>query len=118
VQKYELGAEHPDTVTTIYWLNGSLHKMGKFQDASIGFENILDIQRELYGAEHKDTLHTQFILNSTLHNKGKYAQALQGFQVTILFNFCDFFYRCSEMSSFLLVSMQTKICRVAGNTDD
>jgi tetratricopeptide (TPR) repeat protein len=70
-----LGAEHPDTLTSMNNLAETLHALGELAGARELQEQALDGRRRLLGPEHPDTLGSINNLAATLHDLGELAGA-------------------------------------------
>jgi eukaryotic-like serine/threonine-protein kinase len=70
-----LGAEHPDTLTTMSNLAAVYDLEGKFAETEALFSQILEIRRRVLGPEHPDTLGSMMNLGTVYGDEGKYAQA-------------------------------------------
>ncbi len=71
-----LGAEHPDTLTTMNNLAETLSAQGDLAGARKIHEQVLEITRRILGAEHPDTSLSAWNLVVTLTNAGDYAGAI------------------------------------------
>ncbi|MBV1854614.1 FxSxx-COOH system tetratricopeptide repeat protein [Catellatospora tritici] len=70
-----LGAEHPDTLTTMHQLAWVMWDMGERAAARDLFEQVLDVQRRVLGAEHPDTLMTMQSMAVVMSSMGERAAA-------------------------------------------
>jgi tetratricopeptide (TPR) repeat protein len=74
-RKSVLGAEHPDTLTSINNLGLVLSRQGKHEEAAIMHRQALAGREKVLGAEHPDTLTSVSILGWVLSRQGKYKEA-------------------------------------------
>jgi tetratricopeptide (TPR) repeat protein len=70
-----LGAEHPNTLTTMNNLAETLRAQGDFEGARKLHEQVLEIRRRILGAEHPNTLTTMNNLAATLSSQGDFEGA-------------------------------------------
>jgi hypothetical protein len=70
-----LGEEHPDTLTAMSNLAGTLYKQGGLAGARRLEEQVLSIRRRLLGEEHPDTLAAMSHVAVTLYRQGDLAGA-------------------------------------------
>ena len=75
MRKKLLGAEHPDTLTTMSNLASTYSNQGKWNEAEQLKVQVLDMRRKLLGAEHPDTLTSMSKLASTYSDQGKWNEA-------------------------------------------
>jgi Tetratricopeptide repeat len=54
-RRKSLGAEHPDTLKVMRYLETLYCKQGRLEDASKPAEKVLEARRRLLGEEHPDT---------------------------------------------------------------
>jgi tetratricopeptide (TPR) repeat protein len=73
--KQLLGAEHPDTLTSMENLAGTLGAQGDHAGARAIQEEVLAVRRRLLGAKHPDTLTGMSNLAATLWTQGDHAGA-------------------------------------------
>ena len=67
MRKKLLGAEHPDTFTSMGSLASTYHRQGKLNKAAQLEVQVLDMRKKLLGAEHPHTL----ISMGNLHQENK-----------------------------------------------
>jgi uncharacterized protein (DUF2164 family) len=77
MRKKLLGAEHPDTLTSMGNLAITYWNQGRWNEAEQLEIQVMDITKKLFGAEHPDTLTSIANLASTYHNQGRYKEAEQ-----------------------------------------
>ena len=70
-----LGAEHEDTLWSIYCVGLALYKQGKYVDAEEMHRRAMEGREKTLGAEHKDTLWSIYKVGRALYGQGKYADA-------------------------------------------
>ena len=70
-----LGAEHPDTLTSVSQLGSVLERQGKYKEAEAMHRRALEGLEKALGAEHPDTLTSVSQLGSVLESQGKYEEA-------------------------------------------
>jgi len=70
-----LGAEHPDTLTSIANLASTFWNQGRWKEAK-GLEvQVIETRKRVLGAEHPDTLTSMANLASTYRNQGQWKEA-------------------------------------------
>jgi len=72
-----LGAEHPDTLTSMSNLASMYRAQGRTAEAAALEEEVLEKCRRILGAEHPDTLTSMGNLASTDWNQGRTAEAVE-----------------------------------------
>ena len=72
-----LGAEHPDTLTSMSDLAMTYSSQGKWNEAEQLNVQVLDMRKKLFGAEHPHTLISMSNIASTYLNQGKWNEAEQ-----------------------------------------
>ena len=77
--RYEkvLGAEHPDTLTSMSNLVGVLDRQGKYEEAESMHRPTLARYEKVLGAEHPHTPTSVYCLAYLLANQRRYAEATQ-----------------------------------------
>jgi hypothetical protein len=70
-----LGPEHPDTLTSMNYLAGTLGALGDIAGARTLQEQVLDLRRRILGPEHENTLIAMGNLAETLRAQGDLASA-------------------------------------------
>jgi len=70
-----LGAEHPDTLTTLNNLAGLYQDQGKYEKAQELYERVREARERVLGAEHPDTLITLNNLAGLYQDQGEYEEA-------------------------------------------
>ena len=75
LRRRELGAEHPDTLTSMVSLAGQYIHEDKRDRAEALLVEVLNIQRRVLGDDHRDTLATMNLLAIVYRREGKYSQA-------------------------------------------
>ena len=85
-----LGAEHPDTLTSISNLGLVLERQGKYEEAEAMHRQALEGYKKVLGPEHTSTLDTVNNLGNLYRNHGKlgeaekmYQRALNGYENTL-----------------------------------
>ena len=85
-----LGAEHPDTLTSVNSLGVCLLDMGQLKDAEPLFRKALEARERTLGAEHRDTVVSVNNLAGCLHYMGQlkdaeplYRRGLESFERTL-----------------------------------
>jgi hypothetical protein len=71
----ELGAEHPDTLTSRSNLALALWDLGRLEDAESEYRAVLEARTRILGAEHPDTVGSRNNLGLVLRDLGRPAQA-------------------------------------------
>ena len=74
-RKRVLGAEHPDTLTSIGRLAWTLWDQGQWKEAENLEVQVMETSKRVLGAEHLDTLTTINNLASTFRNQGRWKEA-------------------------------------------
>ena len=77
MRKKLLGAEHPDTLTSMAGLAGIYSSQGKWNEAEQLGVQVLEMRKKLLGAEHPDTLISMGNLASTYLSQGRWNEAEQ-----------------------------------------
>ena len=77
VRKKLLGAEHPDTITSVANLASTYRKQGRWNEAEKLEVQVMDMTEKLLGAEHLDTLSSMANLATTYRNQGRWNEAVQ-----------------------------------------
>jgi hypothetical protein len=72
VRERELGADHPDTLTTLGVLALAYHAAGKTPEAIALFEQVRDGYGKRLGADHPDTLRTLGVLALAYRDAGRF----------------------------------------------
>ncbi|QGA15967.1 hypothetical protein EYB26_003634 [Talaromyces marneffei] len=70
-----LGAEHPDTLSSVGYLGLVLESQGKYEEAEAMHRRALASREKVLGAEHPDTLISVSYLGLVLESQGKYEEA-------------------------------------------
>jgi hypothetical protein len=83
MRKKLLGAEHPDTITSMANLASTYQNQGRWNEAEQLEIQVMDMRKKLLGAEHPDTLTSMANLASTYQKQGRWNEAEQlKFEVT------------------------------------
>jgi len=77
MRKKVLGAEHPDTLSSMGSLGRIYHKQGRLDEAEQLEVQVMDASKKLLGAEHPNTLRSMANLAATYHNQGNLNEAEQ-----------------------------------------
>ena len=77
MRKKLLGAEHPDTLTSMGNLAGTYHNQGRWNEAEQLQVQVMEMRKKLLGAEHPDTLRSIENLALTHQNQGRKNEAEQ-----------------------------------------
>ena len=77
MRKRLLGADHPDTLTSMGNLAVTYHSQGKWNEAEQLEVQVMDMRKKLLGADHPDTLKSMANLAGTYHSQGKWNEAEQ-----------------------------------------
>src|ERR1700678_156993 len=77
MRKKLLGAEHPDTLTSMANLASTCWNQGRWNEAEQLEVQVMDMRKKLLGAEHPDTLTSMANLASTYQNQGRWNEAEQ-----------------------------------------
>jgi hypothetical protein len=72
VQRRVLGAEHPRTLGSAFYLAVLLSEQGEFSEFARIHHETLEVRRRVLGAEHPDTLGSASILRSCSRSKVTY----------------------------------------------
>ena len=67
-----LGAEHPDTLTTMGNLASTYWNQGRWNEAEQLYIQVMDMRKKLLGAEHPETITSMSDLASTYWNQGRW----------------------------------------------
>ena len=70
-----LGAEHPDTLSSVNNLGLALLWQGKYKEAETMHRRALEAKERVIGSEHPDTLTSMANLASTYQNQGRWKEA-------------------------------------------
>ena len=71
----QLGAEHPDTATSLNNLAALYHAQGRHSEAEPLLQRALSIREQQLGAEHPDTANSLNSLALLYHAQGRYSEA-------------------------------------------
>ena len=71
-----LGAEHPDTLTSVGNLASTYRNQGRWKEAEELEVQVMETRKRVLGAEHPDTLTSMNNLAHTLKVLGKQTEAL------------------------------------------
>ena len=77
MRKKLLGAEHPDTITSIANIASTYWKQGRWNEAEKLEVEVMEMRKKLLGVEHPDTLTSIANLASTYHSQGRWNKAEQ-----------------------------------------
>jgi hypothetical protein len=66
VRRRVLGEEHPDTLSSMNNLAGTLHAQGDLPGARMVLDQVLNVRRRVLGKEHPDTVNSAWNLFCTL----------------------------------------------------
>ena len=72
-----LGAEHPDTLTSMANLASTYRNQGRWNEAEQLEVQVMDMRKKLLGAEHSKTITSMANLASTYWNQGRWNKAEQ-----------------------------------------
>jgi tetratricopeptide (TPR) repeat protein len=75
-----LGAEHPDTLTSVSNLGLVLESQGKYEEAEVMHRRALEAREKVLGPEHPDTLTSLYCLAHLLHQRKQYESASELYQ--------------------------------------
>ncbi|GFR42031.1 hypothetical protein Agub_g2848 [Astrephomene gubernaculifera] len=70
-----LGAEHPDTISSINNLARCINAQGKYSEAEPMFRRALELHTKVLGEEHPDTISSISNLASCINAQGNYSEA-------------------------------------------
>ena len=70
-----LGAQHPDTITSISSLAETYHSQGRWKEAEELQVQVKEAYHKVFGAEHPYTLKSMGSLASTYHGQGRWKEA-------------------------------------------
>ena len=70
-----LGAEHPDTLSSVNSLGSVLSSQGKYEEAEAMHRRAIEAKEKVLGPEHPNTLASVNNLGSVLERQGKYEEA-------------------------------------------
>lgn len=70
-----LGAEHPDTLTSVSQLGTALSRQGKYEEAEAMQRRALQGREKVLGAEHPDTLISMGNLALTMNSQRRWDEA-------------------------------------------
>jgi tetratricopeptide (TPR) repeat protein len=70
-----LGAEHPDTLTSMNNLALTYRNQGRWKEAEELNVQVMEMRKRVLGTEHPDTLTSMNNLASTYQNLGKWKEA-------------------------------------------
>ncbi|RYP41795.1 hypothetical protein DL767_000811 [Monosporascus sp. MG133] len=73
--KTKLGADHPNTLTSIANLALTLWNQGRWEEAEKLFVQVMEIRKTKLGPDHPDTLTSMNNLASTFRNQGRWEEA-------------------------------------------
>jgi tetratricopeptide (TPR) repeat protein len=74
-RKRVLGAEHPDTLTSMANLASTFWNQGRWKEAEELDVQVMETRKRVLGAEHPDTLTSMANLASTYRNQGRWKEA-------------------------------------------
>jgi hypothetical protein len=75
MRKKLLGAEHPDTLSSMGNLASTYQNQGRWNEAEKLEVQVMDMRKKLLGAEHPHTLTSMANLASTYRNQGRWNEA-------------------------------------------
>ncbi|KAF2194001.1 HET-domain-containing protein, partial [Zopfia rhizophila CBS 207.26] len=75
IRKRVLGAEHPDTLTSIGRVAWTLSNQGRWKEAEELEVQVMETRKRVLGSEHPDTLTSMANLASTYRNQGRWKEA-------------------------------------------
>jgi tetratricopeptide (TPR) repeat protein len=75
LRKRLLGAEHPDTWTSMVNLADTYRQQGRWNEAEKLQVDVVDLRKRLLGAEHPDTLRSMANLAAIYHHQGRWNEA-------------------------------------------
>ncbi|GFR47385.1 hypothetical protein Agub_g9100 [Astrephomene gubernaculifera] len=70
-----LGAEHPDTISSISNLASCIYSQGKYSEAEPMYKQALELHTKVLGAEHPSTITSLNNLARCIDSQGKYSEA-------------------------------------------
>jgi hypothetical protein len=119
-----LGAEHPDTLTSMNNLAGVLNSQGKYEEAESMNRQTLARREKVLGAEHPDTITSVFCLAHLLANRRRteesivhYNRAWTGYS-TVLGEDHPTTRACREQYSEMLTSLEKDRRTILPKTPD
>ncbi|ORY64996.1 P-loop containing nucleoside triphosphate hydrolase protein, partial [Pseudomassariella vexata] len=74
--KQKLGADHPDTLTSMANLASTYQKQGRWKEAEKLEVEVMETRKQKLGADHPSTLTSMNNLALTLHGLGQHAKAI------------------------------------------
>ena len=74
-RKRVLGAEHPDTLTSMANLASTYRNQGRWKEAEELNVQVMETRKRVLGAEHPSTLSSMANLASTYRNQGRWKEA-------------------------------------------
>ncbi|KAK3359535.1 hypothetical protein B0T25DRAFT_101496 [Lasiosphaeria hispida] len=74
-RKTKLGADHPDTLTSMANLASTYRNQGRWEEAEKLFVQVMETSKTKLGADHPDTLTSMANLASTYRNQGRWEEA-------------------------------------------
>src|SRR5436309_15314421 len=75
MRKRVLGAEHPDTLTSMGNLASTYRNQGRWKEAEELELQVMETRMRVVGAEHPDTLASMYNLAATYGNQGRWKEA-------------------------------------------
>ncbi len=75
IRKTKLGADHPDTLTSMSNLASTYRKQGRWDKAETLDIQAMEKSKTQLGADHPDTLASMANLASTYRNQGRWDEA-------------------------------------------
>ena len=73
--KTKLGADHPDTLTSMANLASTYRNQGRWEEAEKLDVQVMETSKTKLGADHPDTLTSMANLASTYRNQGRWEEA-------------------------------------------
>ncbi|KAK3394971.1 Tetratricopeptide repeat-domain-containing protein [Podospora didyma] len=73
-RKTKLGADHPDTLTSMGNLALTYGNQGRWEEAEKLFVQVMETSKTKLGADHPDTLMSMNNLASTYRNQGRWGR--------------------------------------------
>ena len=75
LRKKLLGAEHPDTLTSIANLASTYKSQGRWNEAAQMEVHVMDMRKKLLGAEHPDTITSMANVGCIYRDQGRVCEA-------------------------------------------
>ncbi|CAI6342365.1 unnamed protein product [Periconia digitata] len=75
IRRRELGAEHPDTLSSMRYLGSTYRNQGRWKEAEELFVQVMEASKEVLGEEHPNTLAIMASLATTYNKQGRWKEA-------------------------------------------